>query len=176
MHGGDVAIVGAAETDEVGVQPTMSMLELHAQASLNAIRDAGLTVPDIDGIATANPLAIEVAQHLGITPRWIDGTTIGGCSFLAHVRHAAAAVASGAANAVLISHGESGRSRNGSPPWGTSPQSVNAQFERPYGAIVPYQLFTLPALRFLHERTMTQRNLAEVVVAQREWSADNPAP
>jgi acetyl-CoA acetyltransferase len=174
MHGGDVAIVGAAETDEVGVQPNMSVLELHAQASLNAIRDAGLTVPDIDGIATANPLAIEVAQHLGITPRWIDGTTMGGCSFLAHVRHAAAAIAAGAANAVLVSHGESGRSRNGSRSWGTSAQSLDAQFERPYGAFAPYQLFTLPALRFLHECNMTERDLAEVVVAQREWSADNP--
>jgi acetyl-CoA acetyltransferase len=174
MHGGDVAIVGAAETDEVGVQPTMSVLELHAQASLNAIRDAGLTVPDIDGIASAHPIAIEVAQHLGITPRWIDGTVIGGCSFLAHVRHAAAAVAAGAASAVLISHGESGRSRNGSASRAMSPQSLSGQFETPYGAMVPYQLFTLPALRFLHERNMTQRDLAEVVVAQREWSADNP--
>lgn len=174
MHGGDVAIVGAAETDEVGVQPTMSVLELHAQASLNAIRDAGLTVPDIDGIASAHPIAIEVAQHLGITPRWIDGTVIGGCSFLAHVRHAAAAVAAGAANAVLVSHGESGRSRNGSASRAMSPQSLSGQFETPYGAMVPYQLFTLPALRFLHERNMTQRDLAEVVVAQREWSADNP--
>ena len=174
MHGGDVAIVGAAETDEVGVQPTMSVLELHAQASLNAIRDAGLTVPDIDGIASAHPIAIEVAQHLGITPRWIDGTVIGGCSFLTHVRHAAAAVAAGAANAVLVSHGESGRSRNGSASRAMSPQSLSGQFETPYGAMVPYQLFTLPALRFLHERNMTQRDLAEVVVAQREWSADNP--
>jgi acetyl-CoA acetyltransferase len=174
MHGGAIAIVGAAETDEVGVLPNMSVLELHAQASLRAVGDAGLTVTDIDGIATANPIATEVAQHLGITPRWIDGTSMGGCSFLAHVRHAAAAIAAGAADVVLVSHGESGRSGNGSTSGPTSPQSLNAQFERPYGAIAPYQLFTLPALRFLHERNMTERDLAEVVVAQRDWSTDNP--
>jgi acetyl-CoA acetyltransferase len=39
---------------------------------------------------------------------------------------------------------------------------------------MPYQLFTLPALRFLTERGMTERDLAEVVVAQRTWSAKNP--
>ena len=32
----------------------------------------------------------------------------------------------------------------------------------------------MPALRFLHERGMSRRDLAEVVVAQREWAAGNP--
>jgi acetyl-CoA acetyltransferase len=40
--------------------------------------------------------------------------------------------------------------------------------------MMPYHLFTVPALRFLTERGMTERHLAEVVVAQRSWAADNP--
>jgi acetyl-CoA acetyltransferase len=174
MHHGDIAIAGAAETDELGSVPHMSALELHAQAGLKAIRDAGLTVKDIDGVATAGPLPIEVGHHLGITPRWLDGTNVGGGSFMLHVRHAAAAVAAGAANAVLITHGESGRSRNGMPGYGASPQSLWSQFETPYGAVMPYQLFTVPALRFLADRGMTEQDLAEVVVAQRGWAVDNP--
>ncbi|MFD2354877.1 hypothetical protein ACFSTC_44900 [Nonomuraea ferruginea] len=118
MHGGRIAIVGAAETDEIGVLPDTSMLQLHAEAGLNALRDAGLTPADVDGVATAGPLALDVAHHLGINPRWADGTMVGGCSFLLHVRHAAAAIAAGAADVVLITHGESGRSRVGAPRWG----------------------------------------------------------
>jgi acetyl-CoA acetyltransferase len=174
MHGGGVAIVGAAETDEIGVLPNTSMIELHAQAARAALRDAGLTVADVDGVATAGPFAMEVSHHLGVTPRWLDGTSVGGCSFLLHVRHAAAAIAAGAAETVLITHGESGRSQVGMPPWVQSPSSMAGQFELPYGAATPYSAFTVPAMRFLHDRGMGSDDLAQVVVAQREWAAKNP--
>ena len=150
------------------------MLELHAQAARSAVRDAGLEFADIDGIATAGPMAMEVSHYLGMTPRWLDGTMIGGGSFLLLVRHAAAAIAAGAATTVLITHGESGRSRVGMPPWARSPSSLTGQFEAPYGALAPYSTFTVPALGFLHQRGMSRSDLAEVVVSQRLWAVDNP--
>ena len=174
MHGGQIAIIGASETDEVGVLPDRAMIQLHAEAALNALADAGLTAADVDGVATARPLPVEVSHHLGITPRWLDGTMVGGCSFMLHVRHAAAAIASGAADVVLITHGESGRSRIGAPGYQQNPASPQGQFEVPFGAMAPYSTFTVPALRFLHDRGMSRRDLAEVVMAQREWAADNP--
>jgi acetyl-CoA acetyltransferase len=45
-HGGGVAIVGASETREVGVLPDRSMIQLHAEAALLALADAGLTAAD----------------------------------------------------------------------------------------------------------------------------------
>jgi acetyl-CoA acetyltransferase len=174
MHGGQIAIVGASETGEVGVLPDRSAIALHAEAARNALADAGLTVADIDGVATAAQRPLEVSHYLGITPRWLDGTAVGGCSFLLHVRHAAAAMAAGAASVVLITHGESGRSKIGAPAYWQSPASPAGQFETPFGAVAPYSSFTVPALRFLHDRGMGRRDLAEVVVAQREWAAGNP--
>jgi acetyl-CoA acetyltransferase len=174
MHGGQIAIIGASETDEIGVLPDRAMIGLHAEAALNALADAGLTAADVDGVATAGPLPLEVSHHLGITPRWLDGTLVGGCSFMLHVRHAAAAIASGAADVVLITHGESGRSRVGAGGYRQNPASPVGQFEAPFGAVTPYSTFTVPALRFLHDRGMSRRDLAEVVVAQREWAMDNP--
>ena len=85
MHGGNVAIVGASETREVGVLPDRSVIQLHGEAALLALADAGLTAADVDGVATAGPLPLEVSHHLGITPRWLDGTMVGGCSFMLHV-------------------------------------------------------------------------------------------
>lgn len=174
MHGGDIVIAGAAETTEIGKRPDMSVLELHAEAALNALADAGLRPADVDGVSTARPMPIEVAHHLGITPRWLDGTAIGGCSFLAHVRHAAAAIAAGAADVVLVIHGESGRSRVGVPARAFDPATPPGQFEAPYGAVTPFSTFTLPALRFLHDRGMSREDLARVAVAQREWATKNP--
>ncbi|ALJ21194.1 thiolase C-terminal domain-containing protein [Microbacterium sp. No. 7] len=174
MHGGNVAIVGAAETESIGVLPETSTLRLHTEAARRALADAGLTPADVDGIANVGPFPYEIADRLGITPRWIDGTMVGGCSFMLHVRHAAAAIASGAASVVLITHGESGRSRFGTSYAPRSEIDPVAQFEWTYGAMMPPAAFTVPALRFLHDRDMTREDLAEVVVAQREWAAPNP--
>ncbi|MFD3585404.1 thiolase [Streptomyces sp. NPDC058683] len=175
MHHGNIAVVGAAETTGIGVRPDASMIQLHAEAARNALADAGLEPPDIDGLATAGPMPMEVSHYLGVTPRWVDGTMVGGCSFMLHVRHAAAAIAAGAATTVLITHGESGRSRIGMSRYeAMAPDSVSGQFEVPYGALMPYATFTVPALRFLHDRGMSRTDLAEVVVAQREWAGRNP--
>ncbi|MGW6459772.1 thiolase C-terminal domain-containing protein [Streptomyces sp. NPDC055078] len=174
MNGGDVVIVGAAETTEVGVRPEISALGLQAEAALNALADAGLTPADVDGVSAARPMPIEVAHHLGITARWLDGTAVGGCSFLMHVRHAAAAIASGAADVVLVVHGESGRSRVGTPPKPFDPAAPAGQFEAPYGAVTAYAAFTVPAVGCLQGRGMTRVELARVVVAQREWAVENP--
>src|ERR1700722_3879811 len=125
-------IAGAAETDAVGKLPNHSTLGLHLEGAVNAVADAGLKFSDIDGIATVNsPGPMQVAHALGIKPSWMDGTAVGGTSFLLHVRHAAAAIQAGYATTVLITHGESGRSRIGADPFPRGPASMPGQFEAP---------------------------------------------
>jgi acetyl-CoA acetyltransferase len=169
-----VAVVGAAETTELGKIPDLSQLGLHADAALNAMADAGLTAADIDGIASAGESPANLANYLGITPTWVDGTSVGGCSFMLHVRHAAAAIETGLATTVLITHGESGRSRVGVGGWGMARASLNGQFEMPYGPMGPPTLFTIPWLRYAKTYGATQEDLANVAVIQREWAALNP--
>ncbi|MDN3356352.1 thiolase [Actinomadura sp. DC4] len=168
-----VAIVGAAETDRIGSVPDRSALELAVEAGRRALADAGLGAAAIDGVAGAS-VPQQVAYALGIEPRWIDTTNVGGCSFLAHVRHAAAAIHAGYASTVLITHGESGRSRVGTPPRPPDPASLTGQFEAPYGARAPFTRFTLPALRYMKTYGLTGEHLAAVAVAQRRWAARNP--
>ena len=176
MSGGPgVIIAGAAETDQVGKLPGHSTLALHVEAALNAVRDAGLGLRDIDGIATvAAPGPVQVAHALGIVPRWIDGTGVGGTSFLLHVRHAAAAIQAGYARTVLVTHGESGRSRVGTAPFRIAPSSPAGQFEMPYGTFGPTTTFTITALRYMKDFGLTHEQLAYVAVAQRRWAAKNP--
>src|SRR6516164_1029971 len=169
-----VAIVGAAETTRLGVIPDMSNIQLHADSALNAMADAKLKPSDIDGVATAGESPVAIAHYLGITPHWIDGTAVGGCSFMIHVRHAAAAIASGLCKTVLITHGESGRSRVGLNRAPQSPASLAGQFEAPYGPMGPPSLFTIPVLRYMKTYGVTHEQLAMVAVVQREWAARNP--
>ena len=174
MKPNSVAVVGAAETTKMGKIPDVSVIGLHADAALNAMADAGLKPSDIDGVACAGISPVELAHYMGITPTYADGTSVGGCSFMLHVRHAAAAINEGLCKTVLITHGESGRSRVGSGGFGRSPSSLMGQFEMPFGVTSPPTMFTIPVMRYLKTNGYTERDLANVAVIQREWAALNP--
>ena len=92
-----VAIVGVAESDEIGVVPGKSSLMHHAEAGFNALADAGLSVKDVDGLFTAGFSTLATAEYMGIKPKYSDSTSIGGSSFLVHVAHAIAAINAGSA-------------------------------------------------------------------------------
>lgn len=175
MKPGSITIVGAAETTDLGRIPNMSQLQLHADAALNTLADAGLKPSDIDGIASAGEAPGSVAHYLGIVPKWVDGTMVGGCSFMLHVRHAAAAINAGYCETVLITHGESGRSNIGRGAFhGGGGATLPGQFEAPFCAMGAPTTFTLPFLRFMKETGTTLEQLASVAVVQREWAAMNP--
>ncbi len=169
-----VAIVGAAETTELGKIPHLSQIQLHADAALNTLADAGLKAKDIDGVATAGESPVAIAHYLGIAPRWVDGSSVGGCSFMLHVRHAVAAIEAGYADTILVTHGESGRSGVGRGGGGGGRASLPAQFEMPYGPMGPTTMFTIGVLRYMKQYGMTHEQLAMVAVVQREWAGLNP--
>ena len=57
MHGGDIAIVGASETTEIGALPGTSAIDLHAEAARNALADAGRDIVG-DGVVDERELAV----------------------------------------------------------------------------------------------------------------------
>jgi len=172
---GRVAIVGAAEADEHGKLPHKSAFMLHAEAARNALADAGLGVRDVDAVFSAGLwMGSETAEYMGIRPRWIDGTQIGGCSFVAHVQHAAAAIDAGLVDVALITHGESGASRIGMPGTRFGADSFRLQFEQPFGLAGPPTGYALAAARHMHEYGTTSEQLAELAVSTRKWAQLNP--
>ena len=177
------AIVGASETTELGSIPDKTAFQLHVDAAVNAIKDCGIDKNEIDGIATTmNPAAL--AHYLGIVPRWIDNTQVGGTSFLVHVRHAVAAIASGLCETVLVAMAESGRNRVGeqtgrigdvsSMSGGRRDSSFPGQFESIYGVAGPTTQFGMGVLRYMQETGLTHEQLASVPVAQRKWANKVP--
>lgn len=167
------AIVGAAETSRIG-KLGMSRLAIHAEAARNALADAGLTLADVDGLFTAVAGPNELSEYLGMTPRYVDGTSVGGCSYMIFVRHAVAAIAAGYCDVALVVHGESGRSWIDMEPANGTPFSPAGQFEAPFGTAGAATTYALPVLRHFHEFGTTRRQMSHVPAATREWALLNP--
>jgi hypothetical protein len=116
-----------------------------------------------------------VAHYLRLTPKWVDGTAVGGCSFMIHVRHAAAAIASGLCKTVLITHGENGRSAVGRTRNVVAPTSLAGQFEQPYGPMGPPTLFTIPVLRYMKDLWPDARAIGDGLGRAARMGSQEPA-
>src|SRR6059036_2807104 len=175
-----VAIVGADESDEIGIVPQKSTLQLHAEAARNALADAGIALSEVDGIFSAGSAGwsptLQIAEYLGIQPKYTDSTSVGGSSFVIHVEHAAAAIATGLINVALITHGQNGYSNRGRGGVGqmAEPHFPAPQFELPYHVGGAPTQYALACTRHMHQYGTTHEQLAEIAVATRKWAILNP--
>ena len=175
-----VAIVGAAESDAIGVVEKKSALQHHAEAAHNALEDAGLSKDDVDGLFTAGFSTLATGEYLGIHPRFTDTTAVGGSSFVIHVAHAMAAINAGYCEVALITHGQAGRSMRlrGSGGGGgfAEPNVPGQQYESPFGLIGPPVNYALACTRYMHQygEDRTRQALAEIAVSTRSWAQLNP--
>ena len=169
-----VAIVGVAESDEIGRVENKSSLQHHAEAAHNALEDAGLTIGDVDGLLTAGYSSLVVAEYLGIEPSYTNGTNIGGSSFILHLAHAVAAINAGYCEVALVTHGEAGRSARDRAR--RDPAEPGEQFEVPYGFIGAPVGYSMACRRYMHEygEYRTRQGMADVAIATRKWALMNP--
>jgi len=173
-----VAIVGVAESD-LGKTPQHTVMSLQAQAALAALDDAGLTMAEVDGVVTAGAWgwapSLQLAEYLGLKPKYIDSTNIGGSSFEAHVGHAAMAIKAGLCEVVLIAYGSTQRSDSSRKrPPDANATRLNLQYEAPYGMPSPVGAYALAAMRHMHQYGTTPEQLAKIAVTTREWARLNP--
>jgi len=155
-----------------------SMLEIQALSARAALEDAGLSKKDVDGYFTvaSNPGIgpLPIVDYLNLDPKYIDGTTIGGSSFVAHVNHAAAAIAEGRCRVALITYGST--SRSSGVAVGTRERISGDyldQFEALFGTST-VGLYAMVARRHMHEYGTTSEQLAEIAVATRTHASLNP--
>ena len=173
-----VAIAGVA-LSEIGRVDNMNPYELIAQASRRAIADAGLTKADIDGVGSTGlgVLApVEVCEFLGISPKWMDSTAVGGAAWEVMAAHAADAISAGHADVILLTYGSTARAdlkrrlRTSSLDWGSRGPM---QWETPYGHTL-ISKYAMAARRHMHEYGTTIEQLAQVAVSARANAARNP--
>ena len=166
---GAAAIVGAAQLDTF-TTAGRSPVGLMSVAVTRALADAGLSLSDVDGLFTASSYyafpTLTLAENLGIHPRHMDSTALGGCSFIAQLGHAAAAIQAGLCAVAVVAYGSTQRSDAGK----LVSMAESSVYEQPYGLIHPIGAFGMVAQRHMAEFGTTSEQLAQYAVSAREWA------
>jgi acetyl-CoA acetyltransferase len=170
---GRTAIVGIGNTRRWNA-PDRSPFDQLQEASVLALEDAGLRLQDVDGLfcslSTSGLPVLNVAERLGIRPRYADGTMVGGASFIFHLQSAMSALVNGLCDVALICYGSNQLTAGGKLASMPDPQP----YENPYKPRYPISSYALAAARHMHEHGTTREHLADVAVAARAWAQLNP--
>lgn len=184
MAGTAAVIAGVAEADEVGKVPDKTVLELQAEASRNALDDAGLSPSDVDGLFIQGSgfrerysfPQVTVGEYLGIEPRISSSNDAGGATPFHHIQYAKLAIEAGLIDSALVTYGStnySDRKRDDASGHPDEP-ILTRQYEHPYGVMEPISQYAMVARRYMHEYDVTREDLAHVAVSTREWAKRNP--
>ena len=175
------AIVGAAEANEIGYPDTpKTSLQLHLEAIYNVSKQTGIPISRIEGVFSPG-WSSEISEHLGLHPKYIDTTAVGGCSFEMHVHHALAAIYAGIIDVALVTHGESGwsartnqgRGRGGAGGPG-DPWAPGTQFTSAYGFSGAPSNYSHSMTRHNYRYGTTPDDFANIAVVTRQWATLNP--
>ena len=157
-----------------------SVAQLHAEVAIGALADAGLTKSDVDGYFCAGDAPgtgpLSLVDYLNLKVRHLDSTDIGGASYLAHVAHAAEAIAVGRCNVALITLGGRPRSEGmatGTAPRVRNPNEPDVQWEFPFGLTVA-NAYAMAAMRHMYQFGTTSEQLAWIKVAASHHAQHNP--
>jgi acetyl-CoA acetyltransferase len=176
---GQIAIAGAYE-HPTRWAPDKTEWQIMGECARGALEDCGLRLSDVDGLFSAGmamgPMGVVgLAEYLDLKPRYLDGTNIGGSSFVAHVNHAAAAIHAGLCEVGLILYGSTAASNALAigTGMGGAARDAAGSFVGPYG-MTTVGSYALVAQRHMHEYGTKADQLAEIAVTMRRHASLNP--
>ncbi len=180
---GGVAIAGIGAT-EFSKASGRSELQLACEAILSAVREAGLTPKDVNGMVSYSQETsseIHVARSLGIGElTFFSRVHHGGGAACGTVAHGVAAIEAGLADVVVcwrafnersgtrFGLGMSGRTMD------DSADSAAYGWILPFGLSTPAQWVAMFARRYMHEFGATSEDFGRVSVGVRDFAATNP--
>ncbi len=176
---GQIAIAGVYE-HPTRWAPNKTENQIMAECARGALEDAGLSLSDVDGLFAAGmgmgmTGIVTLAEYLNIKPDYLDGTNIGGSSFVSHVSHAAAAIHAGICEVALVLYGSTAASN--AMAIGTG---MGGAGRDPAGAFVgPYGMTTVGSYAMVAQRHMDtygtkSEQLAQIATAMRHHASLNP--
>lgn len=173
----DVALTAPATVPYVRYSPETAhwWIARALRASLDA---AGLRPREVDGLCASSfslapDTAVGLAQHLGLTLRWLDDIPMGGASGIVALRRAARAVEAGDAEVVACVAGDMNTPHSFRRMLGAfSRFAQDATW--PYGAGGPNACFALLTDRYMAEFGANREDFGRIAVAQRANAARSP--
>jgi acetyl-CoA acetyltransferase len=184
--GGRAAIVGVGAT-EFSRHAGRTELQLACEAITASLDDAGMTASDVDGIVsyTVDPVEeTELVRSAGFREiAFSSRVPYGGGGSMGTLLHAAAVIASGAAEVVVAYRAiraRSGATRFGGAKTAASPTSAHSgttamQWCMPYGVLTPASWMALNATRYMHTYGVNSADIGRAVVQLRAYAETNPA-
>jgi acetyl-CoA C-acetyltransferase len=176
---GAVAIAGVHE-HPTRWAPEKTEFQIMAESAKGALDDAGLAIGDVDALFAASMTMsgmgiVDLAEYLDLKPTYLDGTNIGGSSFVAHVAHAAAAIHAGLCEVALVLYGSTAASNAVAigTGMGGERRDASASFTTPYG-ITTVGSYALVAQLHKQRFGTTAEQLAEIAVTMRHHASLNP--
>jgi acetyl-CoA acetyltransferase len=164
-------------TDVIPYDNPKSIYEIQSEAIHRLLANAGLSVKDIDGLATNGVerfSTVGMSEYLGISPSWTESSFLGGSSYLTFIKRAVDAVESGQCNIAIVSYGSNQKSSKSRSLGGVienhTPQKF---FEYSQGVLSPLSLYALVAQRGFHEWDINSEDLAEIAINSRKWAQLN---
>ena len=176
----EAAIVGIHEYP-LRVAPGVSALQIKAASASKALEDAGLSWQDVDAVydngSHQNIGGLGISEYLGLNPRLIDNTSVGGTSYEFQAHHAATMIAAGKANVALLTYGSTSHSdRRAIGTAGATGQGSPTPFnnmEDPWGMTL-ISGYGMVKARHMHQYGTTNEQFAEISVATRYHAMRNP--
>lgn len=141
------------------------------QAIRRLVDEAAIAKDAIDGLTVSSftlapDIAVGVAQHLGLSPRWLDHIPTGGASGVMALRRAARAVQAGDASIVACVAGDTNHVDSFRLMLGSF-----SQFARdatyPYGSGGPNAIFALITASYMRKYGARREDFARICVDQR---------
>ncbi|MBW2059966.1 MAG: thiolase family protein [Deltaproteobacteria bacterium] len=167
------AIVGVGYTPQ-GRVPDRTALSFYVEACANAIKDAGLTREDIDGLMCYRYFPPEsgeeevtpylVAQHLGLSPNLLSQEA--NCA-RTHLHHALGALEAGLCRYIVVGYAFKMSAGARGFAMGQGDKEVFGEF----GAVAGYGM---AARRAMHTFGTGPETWKEIAVGQRRWANLNP--
>ena len=166
--------------------PHLSTAQVHAECAKGALEDAGLSKDDIDAYYCAGDApgfgALSMADYMGLRLKHMDSTEMGGSSYIAHVGHAAEAIAAGKCKIALITLAgrpvggrmglggppSAGGRGPGGPPGGGGSGGISEVPEAGYESLwggSTHNTYGMCAMRHMYEFGTTSEQLAWIKVA-----------
>ncbi|MDE2376599.1 thiolase [Bradyrhizobium sp.] len=177
---GQVAVIGIGMS-AVGKVPGRSPLSLAAEATRNALADAGLDRSEVDGVLSSHAFAspfhrfsVAFSEYAGIRPTFSNTLQVSGATAATMFSIGAAAIHGGLARTVLLVAADS--LLTGLTPdlaLRSLTESRDQQYEMPFGIPVA-NTFAMTAHRHMKEFGTTPEQLAEVAVVHRRHASRTP--
>ena len=165
----DIVVGGYAET-KIQLRSGKSAYALAGEAFETLLENTGLEKGEIDGLSVTMPLSegsntffpVYMTDALGMTPRWLIGNAVGGCSALSGIAQAASAIRDGRCRLAVVISADAP-----STAFRTSHGAFRPEFQSPMDINTPTPTFGMLMDRYAHQNDLTTEALGKIAITQR---------